>query len=116
MDPKCFNKYVQSVNKQQNRRGSLFQGRVKRKIISSRRYISEILFYIHLNPLKAGLVKKLNEWQYSNYHECCGIRESNLYDKDFIIERYICRNNYCHELQQVIEDKDLHVRVEEYLF
>jgi REP-associated tyrosine transposase len=111
-----FNKYVQSVNKQQQRQGSLFQGRVKRKSITSEKYLSEILFYIHLNPLKAKLVDDLEDWKYSNYHECVGKRTSLLWDEEFINKRYINVQNYKHELCEVIQDKSIFSEIEDYIF
>jgi len=66
---KLFNSYSQAFNQQQARTGTLFQGRAKFKIIDSDEYAIELCSYIHLNPVKAGLVKKPGEWKYSNHAE-----------------------------------------------
>jgi putative transposase len=66
---KLFNSYSQAFNRQQGRTGTLFQGRAKFKVIDSDEYAIEICSYIHLNPVKAGLVNQPGEWKYSNYAE-----------------------------------------------
>ncbi len=34
--------------------------------------------YIHQNPLKAGLVKKMEDWKYSSFQDYLGIRKGTL--------------------------------------
>ncbi|MCK4448088.1 MAG: hypothetical protein KAW56_13530, partial [Candidatus Marinimicrobia bacterium] len=41
-----FNCYAKSINKQENRHGSLFEKHFKRKIIDNEDYLSRIIFYI----------------------------------------------------------------------
>ena len=64
---KLFNSYSQAFNQQQNRTGTLFEGRAKFKIIETDEYALQLCSYIHLNPVKAGLTKKPEQWKYSNY-------------------------------------------------
>jgi len=74
--------YAKAINKQYNRTGSLFQQNTKFKLLNSTQAdnahdatYSEVCFhYIHQNPLKAGLVNKLEDWNYSSFKEY-------LYDK-----------------------------------
>ena len=66
---KLFNSYSQAYNKQRARTGTLFQGRAKFKVITTDEYAIELCSYIHLNPVKAGLVNQPGEWKYSNYAE-----------------------------------------------
>lgn len=61
-----FKGYVQAVNKQQNRSGTLFQGQVRHKLIHKENYLVHISRYIHYNPVDAGLVDKPEDWPYSN--------------------------------------------------
>jgi hypothetical protein len=36
--------------------------------------------YIHQNPLKAGLVEKMEDWAYSSYRDFAGFRHGTLCD------------------------------------
>jgi len=79
--------YTLAINKQQNRTGTLFSGRAKAKLIDDEKYLQYLTFYIHQNPVKAGLVKKMEDWEFSNYLECIGVRDDYPNDKK-IIENY----------------------------
>lgn len=59
--------YIRSVNNEQNRVGPLFQGQYQSNLIDSDDYLLECVQYIHLNPVKAGLVRTPQEWEYSSY-------------------------------------------------
>ena len=47
-------------NRRHGRRGHLFQNRYKSILCQEETYFLELVRYIHLNPLRAGLVKDLN--------------------------------------------------------
>jgi putative transposase len=60
------NSYTKSINKAFSRKGSLFQRKFKRKKINSENYFSQIIIYIHSNPVKHELTKSLFGWKYSS--------------------------------------------------
>jgi REP element-mobilizing transposase RayT len=66
---RLFNSYTQAFNKQQGRSGTLFEGRAKSIPVDSEDYALHLCRYIHLNPVKAGLVSHTVQWPYSNYLE-----------------------------------------------
>lgn len=76
--------YAQAINKQNSSTGSLFQQNTKAKSIvkGSRNYDQICLHYIHQNPLKAKLVEKMEQWEYSSFQDYCGKRNGTLCNKD----------------------------------
>lgn len=52
--------YAISFNKRHKRNGHLFQNRYKSIVCEEDNYLLELVRYIHLNPLRAGLVKDLS--------------------------------------------------------
>jgi len=80
--------YAQAINKQNGTTGSLFQQKTKAKILreevngKSESYLETCFFYVHQNPLEAGLVKNLSEWPYSSYPDYAGLRKGTLCDKE----------------------------------
>lgn len=76
--------YTQAINKQNNSTGSLFQQNTKAKPIvkGGRNYDQICLHYIHQNPLKAKLVEKMEDWEYSSFRDYCGKRNGTLCNKD----------------------------------
>lgn len=59
--------YARFVNVTMNRDGPLFKGRFKSIIVSDDEYLIQLSRYIHLNPLKAQMVKKLEAYKWSSY-------------------------------------------------
>jgi hypothetical protein len=53
--------YAVTYNKRHKRSGHLFQNRYKSIVCEEDPYLLELIRYIHLNPLRAGLVKDLKE-------------------------------------------------------
>jgi len=93
-----FNSYAKAFNKQQNRKGSLFMHTFKRKQINDEKYLRKLIHYIHYNPKKAGLVNKLEDWDYSSYRVLISELETKLKRKD-ALELFESRSNfiYCHK-------------------
>jgi REP element-mobilizing transposase RayT len=53
--------YVSRFNRRHERSGHLFQNRYKSILCQENVYLKELVRYIHLNPLRAGVVKTLEE-------------------------------------------------------
>jgi len=53
--------YAQQFNRRHKRVGHLFQNRYKSIICEEEAYFDKLVAYIHLNPLRAGLVESLDE-------------------------------------------------------
>ena len=83
-----FNGYTQAINRQQQRSGTLFEGRAKHRNITDDDYLLHLICYIHGNPMDSGLADFPENWEYSNYRECAGIRKGMLFDQDFFNARF----------------------------
>ncbi len=53
--------YASSFNRRHKRSGHLFQNRYKSVLVEEEPYLLELVRYIHLNPIRAGLVKDVIE-------------------------------------------------------
>ncbi len=61
--------YSMAINKQQNRSGTVFEGRFEAKHVDREEYLVHLSRYIHRNPVEAELVNRCGEWDYSSYRE-----------------------------------------------
>ncbi len=59
--------YTQAINKQESRRGSLFQEHPKHLLVNSETHLLSLVRYIHHNPLHHGVTERLESWRYSSY-------------------------------------------------
>jgi REP element-mobilizing transposase RayT len=62
---KSLTGYVVNFNRRHKRHGYLFQNRYKSIVCQEEAYLVELVRYIHLNLLRSGLVKDLNELEQS---------------------------------------------------
>jgi len=72
--------YTRAIQRQQNIKGSLFQQKTKAKRLKGGtndtiNYPAICLHYIHQNPLRAGSVDRLQDWEFSSYAMYAGIIE-----------------------------------------
>ncbi|RUR80184.1 hypothetical protein PCC6912_30440 [Chlorogloeopsis fritschii PCC 6912] len=76
--------YTKAINKRFNRSGVLFQGRFQSIHVQQTDYLINLSRYIHLNPVKAGLVQQPEEWELSSYLEYVGMRRGTLPKTEYI--------------------------------
>jgi len=75
-----LNSYVKSINKKYSRSGTLFESKTKSKLITDENYLIWVIKYIIANPVKAKLVSKINDWEYSNAKDLLKLRKGTLSD------------------------------------
>ena len=61
------------INRCRGERGELWQGRFFDRALRTVREYNEKVEYIHLNPVKAGLVRQAQDWRWSSAKEYSGI-------------------------------------------
>lgn len=76
--------FVYWYNQKYNRCGHLFQERYKSEAIESESEFLTVLRYIHQNPVKAGIVKGMEQYPWSSYREYVG--RAVITDVDFALE------------------------------
>ena len=59
--------YAAYYNAKHKRAGHLYQGRFKAILVDKDEYLHYLSCYIHLNPVRAGIVKFPEEYRYSSY-------------------------------------------------
>jgi len=64
--------YTQLFNRRHKRTGHLFQGRYKAILIQKDSYLLEVCRYVVLNPVRARMVEKLEDWKWSSYRATGG--------------------------------------------
>ena len=101
--------YTRAINNQENITGSLFREKTKAECLTAFNGITPSFFnteygtimnipdpereypqicfnYIHNNPVKAGLVKSAEDWEFSSFQDICGMRNGKLINRERINE------------------------------
>ncbi|GGG50153.1 hypothetical protein [Epilithonimonas arachidiradicis] len=79
-----FNAYTQAINKRYNRTGSLLEKPFERKKIIEENYLKQVILYIHNNPVKHGITKKANQYNWSSYNSILSTKSSKLSRKEVL--------------------------------
>ncbi len=66
-------KYVGWFNRRHERSGHLYQGRFKACLVDKENYFLEVLRYVVLNPVRAGMVARPEHYQWSSYRATVGL-------------------------------------------
>ncbi|MGD9180131.1 MAG: transposase [Desulfobacterales bacterium] len=85
---KLLTGYVVNFNRRHRRHGHLFQNRYKSIVCQEDRYLKELVRYIHLNLLRAGLVNNLDELDrcpWSGHSTLMGKVEREWQDTEYIL-------------------------------
>ena len=64
--------YTQYYNKQHNRVGHVYQRRYKGILVERDSYLLELSRYVVLNPIRAHMIKNIDEWKWSSYKAMIG--------------------------------------------
>ncbi len=78
-------RYTRYANRRMKRYGHLFQGRFKSVAVDEQSYLLELVRYIHLNPVRAGLVKRPDEWRWSGHLAYLGRSKERFLDTDWVL-------------------------------
>ncbi len=81
--------YTQRLNRAHDRVGHVFQGRYKAILVERESYLLELARYVVLNPLRAKMVRQLENWRWSSYLATCGQVESPAWlQTDWILAQF----------------------------
>ena len=91
--------YAEDFNYRHHYSGHLFEGRYNACLILNDRYFLEVSRYIHLNPVKAGMVREPAAYEYSSYGAYAPCDEDRPFGKaGKMIEDLVDRSRILHML------------------
>lgn len=80
--------YAVSYNMRHGRSGHLFQNRYKSVLCQENPYLLELVRYIHLNPLRAGIIddiRSLDKYRYCGHSVIIGTYKNDWQDADYVL-------------------------------
>jgi putative transposase len=81
--------YTTYFNVKRKRAGHLFQGRYKAILVEADSYALELSRYIHLNPLRIGIVDKPEDYEWSSHRYYIGIAKAPSWLKTgFVLDTF----------------------------
>ncbi|OGF63647.1 MAG: hypothetical protein A2Y62_02015 [Candidatus Fischerbacteria bacterium RBG_13_37_8] len=95
--------YSSYYNKKMSRNGALFQGRYDAEIVESEDYFLEATRYIHLNPVRAFIVKNPKDYSWSSYGTYLGIKDDPYISVSWIMNYF--ENESAREYERFVLSK-----------
>jgi len=71
-------RYVRYFNDRQGRSGTLWEGRYKSALVQTERYLLACMVYLDLNPVRAGLVSRPQDYRWSSHAYYVGTHSDRL--------------------------------------
>lgn len=108
---KLSNSYTKYFNTKYKRDGHLLQGTFKSVFVETNEQLLHLSRYIHLNPLVGYLVKRLDDYPWSSFHEYINDTLIQVCDKDIILNQFKSRAAY----EQFVLDQEDYGKQLEYV-
>lgn len=82
-------RYTQAFNRRHDYVGHVFQGRYKAILVDKESYLLEVARYIVLNPVRAGIVERPEEWKWGSYSATISSSASNSWlSTNWLLSRF----------------------------
>ena len=102
--------YAQYINKKKGRTGSLFRQKTKAKSLQDghKNYGFIAFYYIHQNPLRAGLVQQLEDWDFSSFPDYAGRRNGTICKRELAFALIgLDKENFINEAGKHIDENKI---------
>jgi putative transposase len=83
-------RYTLHFNHRKKTTGHLFQGRYKALLIEADSYLLELVRYLHNKPVRAGMVKSPEQYEWSSHNTYRGTKNTSWLTTDWVLSQ-------CHE-------------------
>lgn len=78
--------YTQWFNKKRGSDGALMRGRFRSRVVQREGYLVEVVRYLHLNPVDAGLVERASDYPWSSHRAYLEVGPNDLCQIDTVLE------------------------------
>jgi len=99
--------YTQKFNYNHKTVGHLFQGRYKAILVDEEKYFYELVRYIVLNPVRAKMVKRPENYPWSGHKETLTSGEDSIVERDDILKRFDGLGEYRKFIDLGVGDSDV---------
>ncbi len=80
--------YTHYYNKRYKKVGHVLQGRYRSVLCQSEKYLTTLVKYIHLNPVKAKMVATASEYPFSSHRAYLGLDPAGPVDVDTVLRHF----------------------------
>ena len=105
---KVCTSYAKYFNKKYKRVGHIFQDKFKAVLVEGNPQLMWTSAYIHMNPVKDGLVKNPSQYEWSSYNDFVSDRNLPIVHKDLLMEIFGKKEDFKKEtLNQFFDENSM---------
>ena len=99
--------YTQYYNRKYEKVGHLFQGRYKAILCDADAYLAALIRYVHLNPVRAGIVKVPEDYRWTGHRSYITARKDSLLDEETVLGMFSQRKGLARRLYREFVEASL---------
>jgi putative transposase len=81
-------RYTKWINWRHDRIGHLFHGRYKAIIVDADNYLSQLVAYLHLNPVRASMSENPADYPWSSHRAYLGLEQSPCLTTELVLSHF----------------------------
>ncbi len=86
-------RYTKWINWRHDRIGHLFHGRFKAVMVEADSYLTQLVAYLHLNPVRARIAKEPEEYPWSSHQAYLGLVQAPWLTTELVLSQFSNRAN-----------------------
>ena len=83
-----LSRYAKGFNRKTGRSGHLFERRYGAKLVKDDSYLLELVRYIHQNPLRAGIARRVGDYSWCSHHVYSGVKRKSWITTDTVLSLF----------------------------
>jgi hypothetical protein len=106
-------RYAKYFNARNKRRGYLFQDRFKSVLTQDQNYLEELIRYVHLNPIRAGIcttMEELDTYPWCGHSVLAGRMKRSFQTTDTVLRRFGSTDKTARKQYRAFMGKGMHTR------
>ena len=80
--------FSRAMHKKLDTTGHFFENRYHASLVDTESYFLELVRYIHLNPVRAGIVARPGQYPWSSHHAYVGSRQESWLTTEFVLRMF----------------------------
>ena len=108
---KVCTSYSMYFNKKYNRVGTVFQDQFKAVLVENNGQLLWLSFYVHKNPLEAGLITEIEKYKWNSYLDYANLENDSLCKKDLLLEQFKNPQSFATHFKESLVSKEVNYKM-----
>ncbi len=98
--------YTNEINRKNNWNGNLFLSCFRRIRIENENHLKRLVYYIHQNPIKHGIVEDVHSYRFCTYKSYLSTKPTNL-DREIVFYWFGSKNDFIEHHNYLYDEESI---------